>query len=110
MAQDVLVFNNTRLVRRVEALQEEIQVTGAGFRRLSVVSLPADSLSLPSAALNPTQAAADSEAPSSSNWQWSWISGSPSTSKQPDPLQQAKVEIAALRVRLLHECGREPAF
>ncbi len=104
-AQDVLVFNNTRLVRRVEALQEEIQVTGAGFRRQYVVSVPADSPPLPSAALNPTQAAADSEAPSS-NWQWSWISGSPSTSKQPDPLQQAKVEIAALRVRLFCECGR----
>jgi hypothetical protein len=26
LVQDVLVFNNTRLVRRVEALQEEIQV------------------------------------------------------------------------------------
>jgi hypothetical protein len=89
----VLVFNNTRLVRRVEALQEEIQVHATIS---SLVSFSFTNWLAPRHFFS-AQAAAESVAPSS-NWQWSWISGSPSQPKQPDPLQQAKLEIAALQV------------
>jgi hypothetical protein len=101
LVQDVLVFNNTRLVRRVEALQEEIQVFVMQLNWF-FLAFPTDSLS--SFCASPTQAASESAA-TSSNWQWSWISGSPSQSKQPDPLQQAKLEIAALQVCLYCKCG-----
>jgi hypothetical protein len=46
----------------------------------------------------PCQAAAEAVPSSNSNWQWGWIGGSPSTVQQPDPLKQAKADIAMLQV------------